>query len=320
MKQLSERDERILACAQLNAELSVSEISRITRISEPQVRSCLGRLLDAGIIRKLWYINPYALGRTLYNLWFTVSASKSRDRARLEAYIRASPSVVFFVELAGRFQYSATIQTQSLGALALFLEELSSKFGACFTEKSIATVFELQDLPLVKRWRLPQARQSIAIGVDNSTVSIDATSHAILEQLALNPNLSLSQISRTLGLPGSTVLYRFNQLRQQGVIAGCRYFIDFLKLGYSFSYHQLTLAGATQTELRALIELLTKHPSVYYYERCIGAWDLEVSTTTKVPADQAQFIRHLSDYHGNSVARTESSFVTRFLKLNGVSV
>ncbi len=106
MNHLSERDERILACAQLNAELSVTEIARITKISESQVRHCLGRLLGAGIARKLWYFNPYALGHTLYNLWFTVSASKSRDRARLEAYVRASPNVVFFVELAGRFQYS----------------------------------------------------------------------------------------------------------------------------------------------------------------------------------------------------------------------
>lgn len=320
MKHLSERDERILACAQLNAELSVTEIARITKISESHVRYCLGRLLDADIARKLWYINPYALGHSLYNLWFTISASKSRDRARLEAYVQASPNIVFFVELAGRFQYSATVQTKSLAALALFLEELSSKFGACFTEKSIATVLELHDLPLVKRWRPPQARQSIAIGVDNPAVSIDATGQAILHQLALNPLLSLNHISRTLGLPYSTVSYRFNQLRKQGVITGCRYFIDFLKLGYSFSYHQITLAGATRQELRAFLEFLMKHPAVYYYERCVGAWDVEVGTITKQHSDQAAFIRLLSDNHGSSIARTESSFVTRFLKLNGVSV
>jgi DNA-binding Lrp family transcriptional regulator len=227
---------------------------------------------------------------------------------------------VFFVELAGRFLYSATIQTRSLAELALFLEELSNKFGACFTEKSIATVLELQDLPIVKRWRLPQARQSIAIGVDSTVASIDSTSQAILDQLASNPRLSLNQISRALGLPYSTVSYRFSQLRKEGVITGCRYFIDFLKLGYSFSYHQLTLAGASRGELRALFDFLVKHPAVYYYERCLGTWDLEVGTITKLHSDQAKFIRNLSDNHGSSLARSESSFVTRFLKLNQVSI
>jgi DNA-binding Lrp family transcriptional regulator len=320
MKHLSEKEERILACAQLNADLSIVDIAKITRIPQSQVRALLGRLLDTEVAHKLWYVNPYALGHTLYNLWFTVSAAKSRDRARLEAYMRSSSQVVFFVELAGRFQYSASLQTKSLLELANFLQDLSAKFGACFTEKSTSTILELTDLPLVKRWRPPQASHSITIAVDSPVVPIDEASQAILEQLATNPAASLNEISRALGAPHSTVAYRFNQLRLQGVIAGCRYFIDFLKLGYSFCYHQITLAGANRSESEDLIDFLIKHPAVYFYQRCIGTWDLEVGTVTREHSMQAEFIRTLSDTHGHRIARTESGFVSRFLKLNAVLV
>jgi DNA-binding Lrp family transcriptional regulator len=313
----TKNEELVLAATQFNADLAISSVAKSTRLSETVARYTLTKLTDQGIVRKFWYINPYALGSSLYNVWFSLAAQRVSAWNKIVEFLIASPEVVFFIETAGRYNHSLTIQASSLPEFGAFLESVGERFGECFLERNTATVLTLTDLPLVRSTKIGGSNQSIHIGVLSPTVKIDALDRSILALLTAEPSSSIQSIARTLGEPSATVLYRFNQLKKSGVIAGCRFFIDYLKLGYSFTYHQLTLSGFQKQEIQKLLSFLAAHPMVYYFEQTIGPWDLEVGTVIREPQDLALFSRNLLEGFGRIISKIDSVPICRFLKLNG---
>ena len=320
MIRLSDKDELVLACSQLNAELSVSEIARRTKLSHGMVGRSLSRLSDLGIVHKLWYVDIFKLGYRLYNVWFSVSPARAQLRANLVQFLRVSPAVVFFVETTGRFNFSLSVQTKSLHAFNTFIEELSDKFGSLFAEKSISTVVRLCDLPFIKCPKISGIRETIDIAIVENSIELDALDAKLLRELELDPHASMAKLAGAVRQGQSTVHFRLGRLSKVGVLAGCRYFIDFRKLGYSFMYHQVSFAGATGKNVRRLQEFLASYPSVYYFEVCIGPWDLEVGTVTRNSEEVTTFTRELFEKFGDMLHRIESTTVSRFIKLNGAPV
>ena len=144
------------------------------------------------------------------------------------------------------------------------MEALGERFGGCFLEKTTATVLTLSDLQQIRGIQIPGSTRAIQIGVNSKQVAQSALDNEIILALAADPSTSIQKIARLLGEPATTVQYRFNQMKKSGVIAGCRYFIDFLRLGHSFVYHQLTLSGISTKDSQALLKYLAGHPAVYY--------------------------------------------------------
>lgn len=63
------------------------------------------------------------------------------------------------------------------------------------------------------------------------TVTLDKNDRIILKMLQENCNISLKKIGEKTGLSSSTVHYRVNRLREEGVITGFKACVDPLKVG-----------------------------------------------------------------------------------------
>lgn len=314
---LSEKEAKVLSCIQLNAELSVAEVARMSKLTPATARRVISRLVDSRVIRKFWYLDAYALGNTLFNIWFTVSGVHAKSRQALEQYLIDSRAVVFFTETAGRFNYCATVQTATLTDFIALQKELAAHFGACFHEKSVATIVSLTDLRLIKKPVVPSSVSSYRIGVESKKCVLSPLDEKLLSMLSKSPDASLSALARELGESASTVDYRFKHLKRSGVIVGCRYFVDYLRLGGSIAYHQISLAGIAAGRYSEFIKFLECHPLVYFVEECLGPWDLEVGTFFSSIDQHAGFSRELLERFESSVASIESAVICRFIKLNG---
>ncbi len=314
---LNDRDRRTLAAIQLSADFSLPQVAKLTRQPVHAVRRVVDVLTDRGIIRRLWYINPFARGLNVYSLFFSVAAGRGAVRAKLETYLMSAPEVVFIIALAGRFQYCVTVEVASLGDFVLFMENLANRFGPVFSEKIVSTMISLTDFPLVKDPRIPGTPRFLRIEVTEGARPIDPVDQKILSGLSADASASLTGLARTCGLPSSTVSYRMQQLRKSGVIAGCRYFVDYFQLGYSFACHLVTLEGMTRESYRLLYEYLDNHPSVYFVERCLGAWELSVGTVLREASELTAFVHDLGDRFGSAISKIETLPTCGFLKLNG---
>ncbi len=316
---LDDKDERILACAQLNADLSVPEIAKMTKLPGAAVQRSLSRLVQRGVISKFWYINVYRLGYTLYNVYCSLAAPKASTWEKLVQYLVQSPSVPFFTEVAGRFHLCITVQAKSLQDFSLFMEELGERFGSVFLDKSIATVVSLTDYSLVRSLRIENAVQAIATSSADLVVAIDDLDRKILRALEKESEASVLALARLLSQPASTITYRLRQLKKQGIIAGCRYFVDYLQVGYSFSTYQISLSGMTTLKMNELTSYLASHPLVYYVEKTIGPWDLEIGIVIRHPQDHTTFPHGVCQAFGQHIAKIESVSTCRFLKMNGAA-
>ena len=59
---LSQKEQRILAVAQLNGDLSYKDLASLTSYPEHQVRSVLSKLMNEGVIHPYTLINVFPLG------------------------------------------------------------------------------------------------------------------------------------------------------------------------------------------------------------------------------------------------------------------
>lgn len=310
-------DARILSYAQLNAELSIPEIAKGTKLSSAIVRRTLTRLSDTGLIRRFWYINVYALGYTVYTFYFTLLASHAPQRSKLIKYLTEHPAVVFFFETSGHYDYGLSIQTASVTEFSTFMGSIGERFGECFLNKSTAILLSLTDFPLIKSPQLPGSVTSLRMGTNVELCKTDDLDRRILDALIADPSAQLTLIARKLGQPFTTVAYRFSRLKKSGVIAGSRYFIDYLQLGLSFAGHQISLAGCSPADIEHMLKYFAEHHLVYYVEHSIGPWDFEVGTLIRSREDSTRFTRDVTERFGKFISKIDSFVTCGFLKLNG---
>lgn len=121
---------------------------------------------------------------------------------------------------------------------------------------------------------------------------MDLLDRKLLYELDLNARAPLSRVAKKLRANKSVVLYRFNRLREQGIIRQAFVEINMAGLRYHSFRIFLKLGNASDAEERKLIDLLQAQRQVTWLSRVLGKWDVDAVYTTK---DIAEFRRFRDD-------------------------
>jgi len=101
----------------------------------------------------------------------------------------------------------------------------------------------------------------------------DALDRRILHHLEAGKLKSEADIARALKVPTSSLSYRIDRLKEEGIILDERYFIDCEKLGYQ-EYEIIVDAQSAADKLRrGFVNWCTNNPAVLCCFRCFGGWD-----------------------------------------------
>ena len=286
---LTDKEKRILASAQLQADASFATIARETGFRAHTVRYALTRLRERKVLTPHMIVNLTRLGFTEYHVLFSLAPESHRQTTQFLAYLVASEQVTWLAPLAGDYQYIMLICARDITEVIAFFDAISERFGDIICEKAFSIRLSLTYFRRKYLYRPRQRREAITIERASSVVDLDPLDHAILAALSASPDLPWQSIARTLRLPHSTLTDRITRLRRQGVIVGFLYALSFLKYETTMFRLLIDFKGVNHTVRATLARYCTQHPYITSYTETIGSWDFEIGVELEQP-DQVREI------------------------------
>ena len=311
---LSERDSDILAFSCFQANASAAAIAKQSGYREHVVRNCLRRLRDLEIVRPVLQINPYVLGYTEYYTFFAIENSASGYQRAVKA-LTSTPEIFWVGEFGTAYRFAASILAKGPRDLARILDSVSIKIGSALKERAVTICHSLYSMQ-------PHVYSSRAVPVPSSwygdvgeTVAIDSLDHQILRNLSKDPLMTLSQLSRKVGSPISTLEYRVASLKEQGVIVAYEYVTNEERLGTSTFPVALYLRRNTPDVQKKILDFALSTPQVTYLAFLIGRWDAEFGVRVKHPREISAVLEGINELLGPDINRLEFYPYFQVLKL-----
>ncbi|MFN8391275.1 MAG: Lrp/AsnC family transcriptional regulator [Bdellovibrionota bacterium] len=294
MSRLSENERQVFAHAQLQAGATVPEIARQSGLRDHAVRYALNSLIERGAVWYVPYIDVGRLGFSDCCVYFNHLSSSKGSRERLLKAIKESPSVGYFAELAGEYQYTVAIYCRRVHEVEDFFTRLARVSDGAILDRSIATRLSWSFYSALYWAKRPPRARMLQCSAEGKLFMPDDIDHRILHTLSRSSQYHLRQIAKTLRLPLSTVEYRIRKLEDNGVILGHSYKLAPPYFGLS-KYRVLVSQARPTRDLRdKLLRFSAKQKYVSSFVHCVGNWDFELSIDLEQPADLPDILEEIS--------------------------
>jgi len=311
-----EKEKRILAQIQIQADRPLSDIASATGYREHTIRNCLKQLREAGIIRKCFCINPYRLGYFFQIFYFSILPDSRKHRPALIDFLVGSPHTSYVVEVGGEYQFKVAICAKDLTDIAAFIQRLSEEFGNILHQKCFSTSLSVNDFPMKFLDPAAELSGSLAIGITEQKTECDDIDHRILQLLSRIGAMTFSELARKLEIPISTLEYRMRRLKQEQVIVGARYIIDLPALGMESFVHLVYVKGMSSEFRDQLFSYCREHRLVYYFMELIGSWEYEIGSAAANSQEVIAFGQELHDRFGPDLVKVLSLPLLRHHKVS----
>lgn len=111
---------------------------------------------------------------------------------------------------------------------------------------------------------------------------VDALDHAIIRELAGDPELTNKALAQRLGIAESTCAYRIRRLRETGVIGAKRIEIDHGKLGYGMRAVVIAnLYRHTREAVDDFMDYIQRQPNVINAMNVTGRFDFIITVAVR---------------------------------------
>lgn len=141
-----------------------------------------------------------------------------------------------------------------------------------------------------------------------STLTLDATSKAIIEQLQLDGRRSYAEIGKAVGLSEAAVRQRVQKLTDAGVMQIVAV-TDPMRLGFN---RQAMLGVRVSGDTRVVADLLSEMPEVSYVVLSAGSFDI----LAEIVCEDDEALIELLNHNIRSIEGVASTETFVYLKLN----
>lgn len=300
------RERTVLVAAQFRAATPISVLKKGTGLRDHTIRYYLHRFREEGVIRPTTFFDPYALGFTQYELFFSLAPTKEETAQRLLAYFEKHERVAYYAELGGSFQYAVTVCVRTVGEMVAFLNELSLKFGSVFFSKAISVI---ESFSVFRKKYLAPAKAPndwLSFGSTSPAVTLDALDRSLLMDVVERGLTSHAEISERMNVPRTTVAFRLKRMEESGVIRAYIYLINARRLGI-LTYKLLLFGRGLERGLYdKLFEFGRAHPSVVNVAHCVGSWDYELTVEVENAREITAVTQDLSARFGASLSQIQT--------------
>ena len=128
---LDAKDKKILELLSQDARMSISEISKKSKIQRDSVAYRINKLEKLNVIKFYTTIlNPLALGFPIYSyVHIKLHNLDESLEKQFVAFLVANPQVTYVVKISGEWDYDITIAAKGLGNFDDVLKEIRYKFS-----------------------------------------------------------------------------------------------------------------------------------------------------------------------------------------------
>ncbi len=286
-------DKKILYILSSNSKMSYSNIGKLVNLSPEGVGYRIKKLIEDKIIHSfITYVNFGKLGYTDYGVYFSLEIFDEKKEQEFVNFLKNHNRVSFFAKIGGGYDYVIGIMAKNPNDFNLVFNEIKNasnnsigSYDIAIRLKLVHYNFDFLDIkPPIKN--TPQ----IYFNITEKNEIIDEIDSNILKKLAINCRKSLVEIAKELKIPYTSLLSRIKKLEQKQIITGYYLQINPKSLGYS--YYTLILdnrEGGGEKE-KEIENFCANNPSVIFFIKTIGAWDMEIGIYVKDQKELEKFV------------------------------
>lgn len=300
---LTEDERLVVNSMYFSADVPLREVAQQTGLREHVVRRCLDKLLEKKIIKYRAFVNPYAAGLAEYMILIGTQLMQPSSRQLLLSTLLESSQTTYVGTVGGDYHLAVMIVASDISKVTEFVDSLSAGVKGAAFEIALAscvsvTLFRPKFLGVER-----EGAASISYGTSERVATLDTVDHKILHAIGSAPESSAAQISKTLGVPVSTVSYRTESLREKGVLLGRGLSLMPFNDGY-FAFALQVSAGSMPREIRETFrEFCSRHASISYLIEAVGAWNFQVGARL----EDSRYVTVLAD----EIQRKFAPYVSR---------
>jgi DNA-binding Lrp family transcriptional regulator len=241
------------------------------------------------------------MGETPYRIFFSIHAGGNKRLNAFLDFLIKIPEVHWVGTLIGYYQVGLHLRASTFEQLRAILDSIDDAFGEMIIQKEYAIISELTFLPtsLITQRRGRQTR--ISFRASSKRVDLDAADRKLLAHLQEHPLASLSQISRSLGIPTTTLAYRFKNLTHKRVILGFFYSHDERGYGYESYLLLVSVVGLGSKTAEHFRHFASQHPRILMFTACTGRWDFEFEVVVSDVRELQAIVDELHSVAGGAV-------------------
>ena len=277
MRRMNSIQKDVFSAVAWRSVRTPKELSQYLPYSEHSIRRTINDLVQDGLIWKTVMVNPYTLGLTRFNMYFSFSSWPSGDTTATLKAIEEHPHVSWLTEVeGGEYSYELAFQCSAMGDFTDFIDSLSSSNLCSFYQKEV--VAETSQSYFGVKYLSESGYRAPAVTWQSKVkpVTLDNLDVRIIHAACTSKAIQDSTIARSLGIPASSLQFRMNRLIKDKVIVADFYDTDWKMLGIE-RLGVLLYARHTSEKFRnELFAFCQEHPNIMYLHRCIGGWDFKV--------------------------------------------
>lgn len=294
--QLSTKEIKLLELAEFAPDLTTDTLARLSGSRPSTVSYTLEKLHERQLIKKSTIIDFFKLGYSAHLIYFSLSATKGKDR---EAFIKAiikRHGVAWFGNLVGRFEYGLALFSHDAGEVSELLHSLTDKYQVQLRGKIIGTRIAVHYYGRRYVGSKNRSRKPISIKWNRGdTESVDETDHQILRTISNNVPRSNRDIARTIGGNFSLIDRRIKKLNERKIIAASILSINGELLGKT-SYRLLVSSQSLSLPMRnEVLAFAAQTSAVVMVLEALGTWEFEIDVEVSDTKELALLVQDLSD-------------------------
>lgn len=317
---LSQKEIRVLAVCETNAQISVEQISKKSGLKPHVVRHALKSLENRLIIHRRAYFNSFLLGTLPYLFAFSLSTEGKRKKTKLLQYLKSSPEVSYFAEVGGSYNVFVEVRSENTFRLQSFLDRLSLSFGNIFEAKALLALTSMNDFSVTASISERPSVREFATELLTTRVDLDPKDLLILKNLALHWGDSDAKVARQMNMPLTSYDYHLKKMVKSGLILGARYHLDLARVGLHTFYHLVSARGFHPNLRQKMLDFARKDPAVHCLRTFIGEWDFIFECHYDDYAFSIDFVERLDHALGAEIESINSLPVLKHVKVSDCTV
>jgi len=314
--QLTETQAKVLAATRLDANAPIPDTAKTLGLKENSVRSALQRLTQQRVIMRVPMINISKLGYTEYDVTCALALNGDLKRESFINYLRKSPLVSQILETGGIYHCAFTVCARTPSEVDRFLQQICTRFGSVFVSKTIGVCLSYTIFPPKFLSKKGSAKKFISVPTCALEPELKKKDRDILRTISFNPEYSMRDVARELGVPISTLSYRFRVLTETETLLGYIYLIEPSVFSYEAFRIYFSLRNANPKLKEALFKFSAAHKHITYFVEWIGEWDVCLGVIVPDAAAVSGLVNEIYDLLGSSLDKLVLFPIIRDVKMS----
>jgi len=248
---LSLKDRKLLHQLDMNSRQSASKIGREIGLNKNTVNYRM-KLLEKEKIIKNYYtvIDSFKLGYEVLRFYINYQYTTPKIEEDIIYFFKSCKFIWALYTINGWFDLDLIFWIRDRREFYAFWKSAMNKFGDYFQNQTLSFFIGFSShrnsylLPYQETNRIETV--FTYIGDQKTRTRLDPIDHKILQIIAPNARIKLSNIAEKLSLPRSLIVSRIRKLTQLGIIKGYRVNINLSKIGYRFYKVDIFLKNFSQ--------------------------------------------------------------------------